>query len=55
MEWYQKQAKDSNDPEVARILEKMGGIDIKGGVKKKDMNQIVDGLEGTKLDDKKKK
>jgi hypothetical protein len=54
MEWYQEQAKDSNDPEVARVLERMGGIDIKGGVKKKDINQLVEGMGGTKIDDKKK-
>jgi lysophospholipid acyltransferase (LPLAT)-like uncharacterized protein len=49
MEWYREQAKDRNDPQVARILEKMGGIDIKGGVNKKDMNQLIEGMGRRRL------
>ncbi|KAL3442748.1 hypothetical protein BJX65DRAFT_312516 [Aspergillus insuetus] len=54
MLWYQEQAKESTDPEVARILEMMGDIDIMGGAREKDINKLVEGMGETKIDDKKK-
>ncbi|KAL3461870.1 hypothetical protein BJX64DRAFT_288828 [Aspergillus heterothallicus] len=52
MQWFQEQAKDSQDPEVARMLEKMGGMDLENAVKDKELEELVGGMEKTTIEEK---